>query len=218
MDLEPDDFTALPPLFVGDTLVVGPVRVSYNDLVVLVVALVVAVGLRLLMYRTRIGVTMRAAVDNRNLVALNGASNITSARAAWVIGCVLAALAGILVAPTLTLSTTALTLLIVNAYAASVVGRLRSIPMTFVGALVLGLAVSYSVAYLPQNAYVQGFSGAIPAVVLLVALFALRTRAARSQGAPLQGESYRTDLAWHSCLRGRCSRCGHHAVDGGVDL
>lgn len=169
----PTTYRALPPLFVGDTLVVGPVRVSYNDLVVLVVALVVAVGLRLFMYRTRIGVTMRAAVDNRSLVALNGASNITSARVAWVIGCVLAALAGILVAPTLTLSSTALTLLIVNAYAASVVGRLRSIPMTFVGALVLGLAVSYSVAYLPENAYVQGFSGAIPAVVLLVALFAL---------------------------------------------
>jgi len=67
----------------------------------------------------------------------------------------LAALAGILIAPTLTLSASALTLLIVNAYAASVIGRLRSIPMTFVGAIILGLSIAYSVAYLPQNPYVQ---------------------------------------------------------------
>ena len=45
--------------------------------------------------------------------------------------------------------------------------------MTFVGAIILGLAVSYTVAYLPQNAYIQGFEGAVPAVVLLVALLLL---------------------------------------------
>jgi branched-chain amino acid transport system permease protein len=169
----PTTYRALPPLFEGHTLVLGPIRVSYNDLAVLVVALVVAVGLRLVLYRTRLGVTMRATVDDRTLTALNGSSSVANARAAWVIGCILAALAGILVAPTLTLSATALTLLIVNAYAASVIGRLRSIPMTFVGAIVLGLAVSYSVAYLPQNSYVQGFEGAVPAVVLFVALLIL---------------------------------------------
>ena len=104
---------------------------------------------------------------------MNGASSVRSARSAWVVGCVLAALAGILVAPTVTLSATALTLLIVDAYAASVIGRLRSIPMTFLGAVILGLAVSYSVAYLPQNSYIQGFEGAVPAVVLFVSLLLL---------------------------------------------
>jgi branched-chain amino acid transport system permease protein len=169
----PTTYRSIPPLFSGHTLVLGPVRISYNDLTVLIVALVVAIGLRLLLYRTRLGVTMRATVDDRTLTALNGSSSVANARAAWVIGCILAALAGILVAPTLTLSATALTLLIVSAYAASVIGRLRSIPMTFVGALILGLAVSYSVAYLPQNPYVQGFGGAVPAVVLFIALLAL---------------------------------------------
>ena len=169
----PTTYRSIPPLFSGHTLVLGPVRISYNDLTVLIIALLVAIGLRLLLYRTRLGVTMRASVDDRTLTALNGSSSVANARAAWVIGCVLAALAGILVAPTLTLSATALTLLIVSAYAASVIGRLRSIPMTFVGALILGLAVSYSVAYLPQNPYVQGFGGAVPAVVLFVALLAM---------------------------------------------
>jgi branched-chain amino acid transport system permease protein len=169
----PQTYRALPPLFAGKTLVLGPIRVSYNDVVVLAVALVVAIGLRLLLYRTRVGVTMRASVDDRSLTTLNGASSVRSARSAWIIGCILAALAGILVAPTVSLSATSLTLLIVAAYAASVIGRMRSIPMTFVGAIILGLAVSYSVAYLPQNAYVQGFEGAVPALVLFVALLAL---------------------------------------------
>ncbi|HEY1653008.1 MAG TPA: ABC transporter permease [Acidimicrobiales bacterium] len=169
----PATYRALPPLFEGETLVLGPIRISYNDVVVLAVALVVAIGLRVLLYRTRLGVTMRATVDDRSLTTLNGASSVRSAQSAWIIGCILAALAGILVAPTVSLSATSLTLLIVAAYAASVIGRMRSIPMTFVGAIVLGLAVSYSVAYLPENAYIQGFEGAVPALVLFVALLVL---------------------------------------------
>jgi branched-chain amino acid transport system permease protein len=169
----PATYRALPPLFEGETLVLGPIRISYNDVVVLAVALAVAIGLRVLLYRTRLGVTMRATVDDRSLTTLNGASSVRSAQSAWIIGCILAALAGILVAPTVSLSATTLTLLIVAAYAASVIGRMRSIPMTFVGAIVLGLAVSYSVAYLPENAYIQGFEGAVPALVLFVALLVL---------------------------------------------
>jgi branched-chain amino acid transport system permease protein len=176
----PTTSRALPPLFNNDTLVLGSVRISYNDVTVLVLAVIVAVGLRLFLYRTRMGVTMRASVDDRTLTSLNGSSDIANARKAWIIGSMLAALAGILVAPTLSLSASALTLLIVNAYAASVIGRLRSIPMTFVGAIILGLSIAYSVAYLPQNAYVQGFEDAVPAIVLFVALLLLPQSRLRS--------------------------------------
>jgi branched-chain amino acid transport system permease protein len=116
---------------------------------------------------------MRASVDDRTLTSLNGSSANSNARNAWIIGSMLAALAGILIAPTLSLSASALTLLIVNAYAASVIGRLRSIPMTFLGAVILGLSIAYSVAYLPQNPYIQGFENAVPAIVLFVALLVL---------------------------------------------
>ena len=169
----PTTYRALPPLFHNDTLVLGSIRISYNDVTVLILALVVAIGLRLFLYRTRMGVTMRASVDDRTLTSLNGSSANTNARNAWIIGSMLAALAGILVAPTLTLSASALTLLIVNAYAASVIGRLRSIPMTFVGAIILGLSIAYSVAYLPQNPYIQGFENAVPAIILFIALLVL---------------------------------------------
>jgi branched-chain amino acid transport system permease protein len=169
----PTTYRALPPLFNNDTLVLGSIRISYNDVTILILALVVAVGLRLFLYRTRTGVTMRASVDDRTLTSLNGSSATTNGRIAWIIGSMLAALAGILIAPTLTLSAPALTLLIVNAYAASVIGRLRSIPMTFVGAIILGLSIGYSVGYLPQNPYIQGFESAVPAIILFIALLVL---------------------------------------------
>ena len=51
----------------------------------------------------------------------------------------------------LQLNVQALTLLVVNAYAAAMVGRRRSVPLTFVGAMVLGLTESYAVGYLPSG-------------------------------------------------------------------
>ena len=53
-------------------------------------------------------------------------------------GCSLAAVGGILIAPSLSLEAGSLSLLIVNAYAAAIFGRLRSLPLTFVGAIVIG--------------------------------------------------------------------------------
>ena len=138
-------------------------------------AVVVAIGLRLLLYRTRAGIAMRASVDDRPLAALHGARPDRSAMLAWAIGCSLAALAGILTAPLLTLSHTVLTLLIVNAYAAAMIGRLRSLPLTFVGAIILGLADAYATGYIPSsNQYFTGFRAASPIVILFIVLLVLK--------------------------------------------
>jgi branched-chain amino acid transport system permease protein len=183
----PQTFRAITPLWLGKVIVWGPVRISWNDLTVLVLAGLVAVGLRLLLYRTRIGIAMRATVDDPALVARTGSRAVVNARVAWAIGSALAALAGILVAPKLTLSPLPLTLVIIDAYAAAVIGRLRSLPMTFVGALVLGLANDYGIGYLPKlpagQQYLQGFVAAIPVLVLFAALLALPT--VRLRGARL---------------------------------
>ncbi len=75
----PTTYRALPPLFNNDTLVVGSIRISYNDVTIWILALAVAIGLRLFLYRTRVGVTMRASVDDRTLTSLNGSSAVTNA-------------------------------------------------------------------------------------------------------------------------------------------
>jgi branched-chain amino acid transport system permease protein len=164
--------------FQGNVLEWGGVRVPWHQVVSLAAAALVAAGLRLLLYRTRRGVTMRASVDNRALVALNGSRPEHSAMVSWALGCSLAALSGILIAPTLTLSAVPLTLLIVNAYGAAIFGRLQSLPLTFLGAMVLGLATSYGVGYLSSlpddvEPYARGLVDALPAIVLLVVVLVL---------------------------------------------
>ena len=136
----------------------------------MLIAAAVALGLRLIMFQTRAGVTMRAVVDHRGLATLVGARPARSSMLSWALGSSLAAVAGILLAPVLQLNVQALTLLVVNAYAAAMVGRLRSVPLTFVGALVLGLAESYAVGYLPSDGVFANVRLAIPTLMLFIVL------------------------------------------------
>jgi branched-chain amino acid transport system permease protein len=164
-------------LYQGHNLSILGVRVSWNDIITLLIAAAVACGLRLFLYRARIGIAMRAAVDDRSLASLTGARPDRGSMLAWAIGASLAALSGILIAPTLQVSALPLTLLIVNAYAAAMIGRLRSLPMTFVGALILGMTNEYVPDYLKQwhvgGAYLQGMFLSIPIIVLFVVLLVL---------------------------------------------
>ena len=145
--------------------------VTYHQAITMGVAILVALALRFLLYRTRIGIAMRASVDDHALATLNGARPARVAMLAWATGCVLAAIGGILIAPGAGLDAGLLSLLIVNAYAAAIIGRLRSLPLTFVGAVVLGLTPTPLSGYLPNGSrYPQGLRIASPAIVLFVVL------------------------------------------------
>jgi branched-chain amino acid transport system permease protein len=158
---------------VSDVEILG-VRVTWHDVAAFVIAVGLALGLRILLYRTRSGLAMRAAVDDRGLTTLNGANPHRSAMLAWAIGCTTAALAGILISPMTGLSHVNLTLIIVNAYAAAMIGRLRNLPMTFVGAVLLGLLDAFALAYLPTDSVLLAqFRFAIPVVLLFVVLLVL---------------------------------------------
>ncbi|MBA3282120.1 MAG: ABC transporter permease [Acidimicrobiia bacterium] len=165
----PDETRTLPRFFLGESVEIGGVVVEYHQLVVFGAAIAVAVGLRILLYKTRIGVAMRAVVDSRELAALNGASPDRVSGLAWALGCSLAGLAGVLIAPILALDQIQLTLLVINAYAAAMVGRLRSLPLMALGAVILGLAHEAASRYdsdLPSWITVD----TVPALMLFVVL------------------------------------------------
>jgi branched-chain amino acid transport system permease protein len=85
----------------------------------------------------------------------------------------LAAIAGVLIAPLVGqtgLTSDQLTLLALNGFAAAVVGRLRNLPMTFVGALMLGLITQYCVGYLPGHIN-PGLTSVLTEVVPVLFLF-----------------------------------------------
>jgi len=183
---------ALPPI--------GGVTLSYHQLITLGLAGVVAFGLYLLLQKTRTGTGMRAIVDNRLLLALYGAQPERLGMLSWAIGSSLAALAGILLIAELgVLDYITLTFVVVAAFAAAMLGKLTSLPRTFVGALILGFLIQqfqFISRELPE-AWVSneffanlmvGIRGALPTLFLFAAMLAIpseRLRVGRVEGANL---------------------------------
>ena len=67
----------------------------------------------------------------------------------------------------------ALTLLVINAYAAAMLGRLKSLPLTFVGAMGLGLLTSYVTGYVQIDGVLSQLKNVVPALFLFVVVVAL---------------------------------------------
>ncbi|MGZ4736585.1 MAG: ABC transporter permease [Acidimicrobiia bacterium] len=175
-----DFYATNPPIHIG------PTTITIHQAITIGIAIAVAIILRLVLTRFRIGIAMRAAVDDRPLSMLNGARPNRVSMLAWAMGTSLAALGGILIAPGVALDAPSLSLIIVSAYAAAIFGRLRSLPLTFLGAIVVGCAEGYLQGYLPQNQYLSGMRLAIPAIILFIVLLVLpnprlRGRMARSR-------------------------------------
>jgi branched-chain amino acid transport system permease protein len=155
----PNEARTLPDFFVGHEITLLGVVVSFHELTIIIVGLVVALALRVLLFRTRIGVAMRAVVDNRELAAQTGILPERVSATAWAIASVLAGVAGILLAPALTLDHLGLTLLVINGYAAAILGQLKSLPLTYGGALLLGIGQAYLLGYGSRFDVGQGWLG-----------------------------------------------------------
>ncbi len=168
----------VPKKFFGEQhLQVLGQAVYYHQVIGVGLAMATAGGLYVLLYRSRLGVTMRATVDDRRLLMLNGGRPDRASLGSWAIGAGLAGLAGVLLAPQQgALQIFALTLLVFDAYPAAVGGRLRSVPITFVGAMVLGLTRQYFdwVSHAGQSwLALRNLRNAIPAILLFAALLFL---------------------------------------------
>lgn len=150
--------------------------VSWHEIITLIVAIVIAVTIRILFIRTRSGVAMRAVVDDPELLQLNGGRPERLAMISWAGGAFLAALAGILIQPIIGsgMSANQLTFLIVDCFAAAMFGRLRSLPRTFVGAIVIGLTSTYVLAYFPSSwTWSSSFRNSLPMIFLFIILLVL---------------------------------------------
>lgn len=176
----------LPGFFGSGGVTVAGFIVTWHNLVTIIVGLAVAAFLYVLLNRTRVGIAMRAVVDDRNLLAMNGARPHRVSQLSWAIGASLASLAGILLAPVLSMSVITLTLLVVNAYAAAMVGRLRSLPLTFAGAFALGMVEALVKGYINLQGALLQLPPSLPTIFLFIALLAIpeaRLRSARLAGA-----------------------------------
>ena len=164
------------------------VNVTYAQLTIIAISLV-AVALLFYFFRfSRIGLAMRAVVNDPDLVALHGTNPHMVQRLSWCIGASFAALSGVLIAPSAGIDSVAMTFLVVQAFGAAAVGVFSNIPVTYVGALVIGVFSSLATKYAIDVPRLTGLSDALPFIVLLVALMVIPKRRldlpARTEQAP----------------------------------
>lgn len=158
------------------TVTIFDVRITYHELIAMGLAVVIALGLKYMFTKTRSGVAMRAVVDDPALLELNGGRPERLATQSWALGAFLACLAGILIVPIQggAMQAESLTLLVIDAFAAAMFGRLRSLPRTFFGAIVLGLFNAYVVGFFPSSwTWTSNFRASLPMILLFVILLVL---------------------------------------------
>jgi branched-chain amino acid transport system permease protein len=118
---------------------IGNVQVTWTQVIALGLGVVLTVGTGAFLRFTKLGTAMRAMANDRVITATLGVPVRRVEAAAWF-GCgVLAGVAGLLLADLVQLDSTTLTFLVISSLAAALIGQLRSITVTFVAALVVGL-------------------------------------------------------------------------------
>jgi len=147
------------------TRTVAGVPIGFNSVLIVVVTLGLAFGLGALLRWTAFGRAMRAVSDNPTSAALWGVRVDYVGAVSWMLGSLVAAIAGILITPFINFDTTSLTLLIVDSLAAALIGGLVSLPLTVLGGFVLGLLETY-----PQI-WIQSLG--LPRVIALFVILAV---------------------------------------------
>jgi branched-chain amino acid transport system permease protein len=118
---------------------VGQVQVTWTQVLGLGAGIAITAVTAAFLRYTKLGTAMRAMANDREITATLGVPVRRVEAAAWL-GCgVLAGLAGLLLADLVALDATTLTFLVISSLAAALIARLRSIALTFVAAIVIGL-------------------------------------------------------------------------------
>jgi branched-subunit amino acid ABC-type transport system permease component/ABC-type branched-subunit amino acid transport system ATPase component len=160
------------------------VTLDSNRIVVFVTAVIVAVLLWVLLRRTRLGLQMRAVVDRPHLAGMRGVDDGRTSAAAWIIGTMLAGLAGVVGAPVLNnLTPEQFNIVMFIAIAAAVLGGLRSVPLAFAGGLLIGMLENLVARYATFADDIQGFGSSVPFVLLLIGLLVMSRDKSRSGGS-----------------------------------
>lgn len=153
----------------------------YGQIGLFVVALVAAGGLFLLFQTTDFGLAMRGAAQNRRAASLMGIDPDRTTTAAWALGGMLAALAGILLAPVTLLHPYSLSLSVLPAFVAALIGGLESLPGAVVGSAVVGVLLGFVpvVAQYPGFRLVFGQVGGTELALAAVAMVVMALRGQR---------------------------------------
>jgi len=162
------NFLGIPSAVEGVLTVFG-VSIPYQRLLILVVAAAMLIGTWLLLYRTRLGLAIRATANDLEVANLMGMNVHRVAMATVAISVALAAIAGVVVAPVFVVDPFMWLTPLVTMLAIVVLGGLGSLKGSLIGALIIGYVEAITVFALPQGAFLKGATAlSIMVVVLLV--------------------------------------------------
>jgi branched-chain amino acid transport system permease protein len=124
--------------------VMGGLRVTPDQMLVVGLTLALMIALQFLLTRTTLGRAMRATAMNPALARIAGVDVEGVMRATWVIGAMLAAIAGVFVGITLQIRPMLGFELLLPLFAAAILGGIGSVRGAVAGGYIVGLAESLS--------------------------------------------------------------------------
>jgi ABC-type branched-subunit amino acid transport system ATPase component/branched-subunit amino acid ABC-type transport system permease component len=150
----------------SSSLTIGSISIGWDRLILLALATLLTYLLTLFYRHTRSGLATTALSDSALAVATQGHDGTRLSALTWGVGGILAGLSGVLVTPITGLQVGSVTLLIVEALAAALIGSLTSLWGTLAGALVIGVLESETTNYVS----VGGASAAVPLIAIILVL------------------------------------------------
>jgi branched-subunit amino acid ABC-type transport system permease component len=142
--------SASEPFFVlGTTTIIGALYPVYN-LFIIIVALIIALLLWILIYKTNFGRILRAVSMDREMASSLGANPTRYYLGAFVIGAALAGFAGSLMVPFTSVFPGVGSEVLAESFIVIVIGGLGSLKGAFVGALLIGLLRSIGISLFPE--------------------------------------------------------------------
>ena len=162
-------FLGIPSTLEGSMRFLG-VSIPYQRLLILVVAGAALILVWFVLYRTRLGLAIRATANDLEVANLMGMNVNRVAMATVAISVALASVAGVVVAPVYVVDPFMWLAPLVTMLAIVVLGGLGSLKGSLIGALIIGYVEAITVFAIPAGAYLKG------AVALLIMVIVLLVR------------------------------------------
>jgi len=158
-------YTFDPPAWIYGTTTL-PVIEKFPTYRLVVLCVSIAIGLALwgLLTRTRMGMMIRAGVDDRGMLSASGVNVQRIFALTFALGAGLAGLAGVVGGTALSISPGEDTRYLLASLVVVIVGGMGSVPGAAIGALLIGLAEQFGQAYAPTYSVVFTF------VIMIIAL------------------------------------------------
>ncbi len=155
----------LPRLIQSGNMTIFGANISYNGLFNIIFGLVVMLILFFVLQKTKVGLAVRTTASNEYTARLMGVPTKTVTMGAWAVAGVLGVLAGVMIAPTTTVTLNLMDVVQINALVACVLGGFQTFYGPVLGAYIIGVSRNLLLVY-----YSSEWGGQVLYILILLLL------------------------------------------------